>query len=45
MSEKYPMTPAGHAAMKAQLYKLKNVDRIEDYGEASTMPLFGGTLS
>jgi transcription elongation factor GreA len=28
MSEKYPMTPAGHAAMKAQLYKLKNVDRI-----------------
>jgi transcription elongation factor GreA len=28
MSEKYPMTPAGHASMKAQLYKLKNVDRI-----------------
>lgn len=28
MSEKYPMTPAGHATMKAQLNKLKNVDRI-----------------
>jgi len=28
MSEKYPMTPAGHATMKAQLYKLKNVDRL-----------------
>ena len=28
MSEKYPMTPAGHAAMKAHLYRLKNVDRI-----------------
>jgi transcription elongation factor GreA len=28
MSEKYPMTPAGQATMKAQLYKLKNVDRI-----------------
>src|ERR1700742_2303703 len=28
MSEKYPMTPAGCASMKAQLYKLKNVDRI-----------------
>jgi len=28
MSEKYPMTPAGHASMKAHLYKLKNVDRI-----------------
>src|SRR5262245_10577927 len=28
MSDKYPMTPAGHAAMKAQLNKLKNVDRI-----------------
>src|SRR5262249_50993501 len=28
MSEKYPMTPAGHATMKAQLHKLKNVDRI-----------------
>src|SRR5260370_1185488 len=28
MSEKYPMTPAGYAAMKAQLLKLKNVDRI-----------------
>ena len=28
MSEKYPMTPGGHASMKAQLYKLKNVDRI-----------------
>jgi transcription elongation factor GreA len=28
MSEKYPMTPAGHASMKAHLYRLKNVDRI-----------------
>src|SRR5215471_9081811 len=28
MSEKYPMTPAGQATMKAQLHKLKNVDRI-----------------
>jgi transcription elongation factor GreA len=28
MSEKYPMTPAGHASMKAHLHKLKNVDRI-----------------
>jgi transcription elongation factor GreA len=28
MSEKFPMTPAGYATMKAQLYKLKNVDRI-----------------
>jgi transcription elongation factor GreA len=28
MSEKFPMTPSGHASMKAQLYKLKNVDRI-----------------
>ena len=28
MSEKYPMTPAGYAVMKAQLNKLKNVDRI-----------------
>ena len=28
MSEKYPMTPAGHATMKAHLNKLKNVDRI-----------------
>jgi transcription elongation factor GreA len=28
MSEKFPMTPTGYAAMKAQLYKLKNVDRI-----------------
>jgi transcription elongation factor GreA len=28
MSEKFPMTPGGHAAMKAQLHKLKNVDRI-----------------
>ena len=28
MSEKFPMTPGGHASMKAQLYKLKNVDRI-----------------
>jgi transcription elongation factor GreA len=27
MSEKYPMTPAGYASMKAQLLKLKNVDR------------------
>src|SRR5215470_970575 len=28
MSEKFPMTPAGQATMKAQLYKLKNVDRL-----------------
>jgi transcription elongation factor GreA len=28
MADKYPMTPAGHASMKAQLWKLKNVDRI-----------------
>ena len=28
MSEKFPMTPAGYASMKAQLYKLKNVDRL-----------------
>lgn len=28
MSEKFPMTPAGFASMKAQLYKLKNHDRI-----------------
>jgi transcription elongation factor GreA len=28
MSEKFPMTPSGYAAMKAQLLKLKNVDRI-----------------
>ncbi|TMQ09703.1 MAG: transcription elongation factor GreA [Deltaproteobacteria bacterium] len=28
MSERFPMTPAGHAAMKSQLHKLKNVDRI-----------------
>ena len=28
MSEKFPMTPAGQATMKAQLNKLKNVDRI-----------------
>lgn len=27
MSEKFPMTPTGHASMKAQLIKLKNVDR------------------
>lgn len=27
MSEKFPMTPSGHASMKAQLHKLKNVDR------------------
>jgi len=27
MSEKFPMTPSGYAAMKAQLLKLKNVDR------------------
>lgn len=27
MSEKFPMTPTGYASMKAQLYKLKNVDR------------------
>jgi len=28
MSDKFPMTPAGYATMKAALYKLKNVDRI-----------------
>ena len=28
MSEKYPMTPAGYASMKAHLSKLKNVDRL-----------------
>jgi len=28
MSDKYPMTPAGYASMKAQLLKLKNHDRI-----------------
>src|SRR5678816_2658249 len=28
MSEKYPMTPTGYAAMKAQLSKLKNHDRV-----------------
>ena len=28
MSEKYPMTPTGHATMKAQLHKLKVVDRL-----------------
>lgn len=28
MSEKFPMTPSGFASMKAQLYKLKNHDRI-----------------
>ena len=27
MSEKFPMTPSGYASMKAQLTKLKNVDR------------------
>jgi transcription elongation factor GreA len=27
MGDKFPMTPAGYAAMKAQLTKLKNVDR------------------
>ena len=27
MSDKFPMTPAGYASMKAQLHKLKNVDR------------------
>ena len=27
MSEKFPMTPAGHAWMKAQVKKLKEVDR------------------
>lgn len=27
MSEKFPMTPSGYAAMKAHLSKLKNVDR------------------
>ena len=27
MSEKFPMTPTGYASMKAQLSKLKNVDR------------------
>ena len=28
MSEKFPMTPAGNASMKAHLSKLKNVDRL-----------------
>lgn len=28
MSDKYPMTPAGYATMKAHLHRLKNVDRI-----------------
>ena len=28
MSEKYPMTPAGYATMKALLLRLKNVDRL-----------------
>ena len=28
MSEKFPMTPTGYASMKAQLSKLKNVDRL-----------------
>ena len=27
MAEKFPMTPSGYASMKAQLHKLKNVDR------------------
>lgn len=27
MSEKFPMTPTGYASMRAQLTKLKNVDR------------------
>ncbi len=27
MSEKFPMTPTGYASMRAQLNKLKNVDR------------------
>ena len=30
MSEKFPMTPAGYASMKAHLYKLKNHDRIRN---------------
>jgi transcription elongation factor GreA len=28
VADKFPMTPSGYAAMKAQLWKLKNVDRI-----------------
>jgi transcription elongation factor GreA len=28
MADKFPMTPAGHASMKKQLKKLKEVDRI-----------------
>ena len=28
MSEKFPMTPAGHEYMKKRLFKLKNVDRF-----------------
>ena len=28
MSDKFPMTPTGYASMKAQLSKLKNVDRL-----------------
>src|SRR5262247_4425830 len=30
MSDKFPMTPAGYASMKAQLSKLKNVDRLNN---------------
>ena len=30
MAEKFPMTPAGFASMKAHLYRLKNHDRIRN---------------
>ena len=30
MADKYPMTPSGNAKMKAELKKLKEVDRIEN---------------
>ncbi len=30
MSEKFPMTPAGHTSMKQRLKKLKEVDRIRN---------------
>ena len=30
MAEKFPMTPAGFASMKAPLYRLKNHDRIRN---------------
>ena len=30
MSEKFPMTPAGNAYMKKQLFRLKNVERLRN---------------